>query len=184
MFIVLYFVVGGFVVCNLLSNRCNADAEVDALIDFKNQLQDPQNAMENWDPNLVNACTFYNIICDGDNHVTTVNLPLNDLSGPLSPRIADLPNLQYLYLYGNSLTGSLPPSLGNLNNLIALRLFNNKLSGEIPSSLGQLSKLNFLDLSNNQLSGPVPRDGVLSKFGFDSFKGNPDLCGDVVNKGC
>ncbi|GLJ16792.1 hypothetical protein SUGI_0289240 [Cryptomeria japonica] len=165
--IVMYFVVGGFVVCNLLSIQCNANAEVDALIDVKNQLQDPRNVLSSWDPSLADPCTWLHITCDNNNHVTRVDLAFKGLSGPLSPRIGDLPNLQYLQLFRNSLTGSLPPSLGKLKNLIGLNLSDNKFSGKIPTSLVQLSNLRFLYLYNNQLSGPVPTGGSLSRFGYD-----------------
>ncbi|GLJ16791.1 hypothetical protein SUGI_0289220 [Cryptomeria japonica] len=165
--IVMYFVVGGFVVCNLLSIQCNANAEGDALIDVKKMLHNPQNILESWDQNLVDPCTWIHITCDNSNHVTRVDLAYSGLSGSFSPRIGDLPSLQYLHLFHNSLSGSLPPSLGKLKNLIALNLSDNKFSGKIPTSLVELPNLRFLNLSNNQLSGPVPAGGSLSRFGSD-----------------
>ncbi|GLJ35341.1 hypothetical protein SUGI_0710900 [Cryptomeria japonica] len=38
-------------------------------------------------------------------------------------------------------------------------------------------------LNSTKLSGRVPR-GKLSEFGYKSFQGNPDLCGDVLKKEC
>ncbi|GLJ16790.1 hypothetical protein SUGI_0289190 [Cryptomeria japonica] len=141
---VMYFVVGGFVVCNLLSIQCNANTEADALIDLKKMLDDPQNVLGSWDPSLVNPCTWFHVTCNNDDHVIRVDLGNGGLSGTLSPRIGDLPNLQILDFSRNSLSGSLPPSLGNLKNLNFLDLSDNKFSGKIPTSLDQLSNLRLL----------------------------------------
>ncbi|GLJ51992.1 hypothetical protein SUGI_1105160 [Cryptomeria japonica] len=61
--IVMHFVVVGFVVCNLFSIQCNANAG-DALIALRSMLHDPHNALESWDPTLVNPCTWSHVTCD------------------------------------------------------------------------------------------------------------------------
>ncbi|KAH9330451.1 hypothetical protein KI387_002559, partial [Taxus chinensis] len=142
--IFMYCLVAGFVICNLFSTPCHANEEVDALIDVKNMMHDPQNVLQSWDPFLVDPCTWFHITCDNNGRVTRIDLALSGLSGTLSPRIGDLPNLQYLHLFRNLLSGNLPASLGKLKNLIALTVNGNKFSGNIPTSITQLSHLRFL----------------------------------------
>ncbi|XP_059064501.1 LRR receptor kinase BAK1-like [Cryptomeria japonica] len=58
------------------------------------------------------------------------------------------------------------------------------LSGALSPRIGDLQNLYQLSLEFNKLSGRVPTVGKLSEFGYKSFQGNPDLCGDVVKKEC
>ncbi|KAI5584732.1 hypothetical protein POPTR_006G114400v4 [Populus trichocarpa] len=80
----------------------------------------------------------------------------SNLTGPLSPRLGDLLNLNILILAGCGFSGSIPDELGNLAKLSFLALNSNKFSGGIPPSLGKLSKLYWLDLADNQLTGTIP----------------------------
>jgi Leucine-rich repeat (LRR) protein len=61
-----------------------------------------------------------------------------------------------LSLYANQLSGIIPVELGQLSKLLNLNLGVNQLNGTIPASLGQLSDLQSLSLNNNQLSGTIP----------------------------
>ncbi|KAF5731939.1 BRASSINOSTEROID INSENSITIVE 1-associated receptor kinase 1 [Tripterygium wilfordii] len=118
------------------------------------------------------------------------------LSGQLVSQLGQLPNLQYLELYGNNISGKIPVELGDLTNLVSLDLYVNKLTGTIPPTLGKLSKLRFLrlnnngltgtiplllttvtslqvlDLSNNNLTGDIPVNGSFSQFTPISFRNN------------
>eukprot|EP01018_Ginkgo_biloba_P005463 Gb_35966 [translate_table: standard] len=185
-----------------------ANSEGDALYAFKSALDDPENALASWDTSLVNPCTWVYITCNIDNSVVRIDLGNKRLSGPLSPKISKLQNLQYLELfknqfngsiprswgglkklvsldlYINSLSGAIPNTLGQLSGLVFLRLNNNRLSGRIPDSLTSISSLDVLDVSYNKLSGPVHTNGSFSKFTSESFRGNPRLCGNVVGKPC
>ncbi|KAL2966017.1 hypothetical protein AAZX31_16G093400 [Glycine max] len=78
------------------------------------------------------------------------------LTGPLSPQLGDLSNLNILILAGCSFGGNIPDELGNLSELSFLALNSNNFTGKIPPSLGKLSKLYWLDLADNQLTGPIP----------------------------
>eukprot|EP00850_Spirogloea_muscicola_P024038 SM000427S15756 [mRNA] locus=s427:9908:14784:+ [translate_table: standard] len=175
---------------------------VDALFGVKQQLVDPGQKLESWDPGLDNPCTWFHVTCSND-LVTRLDLSKSNLSGTLDPSIALLPQLQYLSLYNNSLSGPLPSELGNLTNLISLEVEDNMFSGPIPASLGQLPGLKFLkldqnnfsgsiptslnslplqvlNLAYNNLSGSVPTNGTLGKFGSLPFVGNPNLCGGSI----
>lgn len=131
------------------------DAQGDALIALKNSLNASSGQLKDWNPNLVNPCTWSKVICDGS-IVTTVTLSNMGFTGTLSPKIEILKMLTTLQLQGNGITGKIPEEYGNLTSLTMLDLENNNLTGEIPSSLGNLKKLTFLVLSQNNLSGTIP----------------------------
>ncbi|XP_059453327.1 leucine-rich repeat receptor protein kinase HPCA1-like [Corylus avellana] len=78
------------------------------------------------------------------------------LTGPLSPRLGDLQNLNILILAGCGFSGDIPDELGKLAELSFLALHSNNFTGNIPPSLGNLSKLYWLDLADNQLTGHLP----------------------------
>lgn len=89
----------------------------------------------------------------------------NDITGTLSPAIADLKSIEVLWLGGNSLRGSIISEIGQLSTLRDLSLesnFREDTAGKrgfimtVPSEIGQLSNLEVLDISDNALSGTVP----------------------------
>ncbi|KAF8411894.1 hypothetical protein HHK36_004452 [Tetracentron sinense] len=98
-----------------------------------------------------------------NSRVIALDLSSNpDLTGPLTPRLGDLQNLNNLALNSNKFNGGIPPSLGNLSKLFLLDLANNQLSGSIPVSTTTTPGLNLLlnakhfHFNKNQLSGPIP----------------------------
>ncbi len=141
-----------------------------------------------WGSAAGTECGWYGVTCT-DNHVTTLNLNANNLtgvlpssmndlvqlevlslqdnslSGPIPATLGDLSNLRILHLPNNTLSGSIPAVLGSLINLTELLLHDNLLTGTIPSSLGSLTQVQYLSLSSNQLSGPIPSElGGLSNL--------------------
>ena len=101
----------------------------------------------------------------------------NRLSGPISPEMGKLANLEQMALDGNRLSGSLPAELGNLVRLESLGLNSNRITGPIPPELGNLTNLQYLNLSNNDLTGHMPSElrGLASltyaSLGYNSFAG-------------
>ncbi|KAL5720647.1 hypothetical protein ACHQM5_013293 [Ranunculus cassubicifolius] len=98
---------------------------------------------------------------DGDiaelSELTILDLSFNkDVTGSLTPRIAELKKMSVLILAGCGFTGNIPPEIGSLPELTFLPLNSNNFSGEIPPSLGNLSQLYWLDLADNQLEGSIP----------------------------
>lgn len=85
-----------------------------------------------------------------------LNLPENNLTGPIPTEIGNLDSLIFLDLNDNQLTGPIPPELGNCNNLKELQLNNNNLTGGLPSELASINGLNGFNVSDNDLSGPIP----------------------------
>ncbi|EFJ27434.1 hypothetical protein SELMODRAFT_172211 [Selaginella moellendorffii] len=176
---------------------------VSALFAFKQSLVDPQNAMSGWDKNAVDPCSWIHVSCSEQN-VSRVELPGLQLSGQLSPRLADLANLQYLMLQNNNLSGPIPPEFGNWSRIISVDLSNNNLSDPIPSTLGKLQTLQYLRLNNNSLSGAFPVSVATIRaldfldVSFNNLsgnvpnattanlnvKGNPLLCGSKTSRIC
>jgi len=85
-----------------------------------------------------------------------VNLPSNNLSGPLPPELVALPELRILDLGENQLAGTIgavfPPLLQYLN------LGENRLTGTIDEMIDGLKKtqINSLYLQSNQFVGTIP----------------------------
>uniref|UniRef100_A0A0E0LAD2 Leucine-rich repeat-containing N-terminal plant-type domain-containing protein n=1 Tax=Oryza punctata TaxID=4537 RepID=A0A0E0LAD2_ORYPU len=130
------------------------NTEVQALIEIKNQLEDPHGVLKSWDVNSVDPCSWALITCSPDALVTTLEAPGQHLSGLLAPSIGDLTNLETVLLQNNNISGPIPGEIGRLSNLKTLDLSSNQFHGEIPSSVGHLESLQRLN--NNTLSGPIP----------------------------
>ncbi|XP_057528874.1 probable LRR receptor-like serine/threonine-protein kinase At5g10290 isoform X2 [Amaranthus tricolor] len=139
-----------------LLQGCMADFQGEALLDLKQSLHASSQQLSNWFPNMVNPCTWSQVMCDDSNNVVYLTLSSMGLSGTISPKIGTLKTLQTLSLRDNSITGKIPEELGNLSCLTTLDLENNYLTDEIPSSLGNLKNLKYLSLSHNNLSGTIP----------------------------
>lgn len=133
-----------------------ADFQGEALYALKQSLHATANQLPDWNPNMVNPCTWSNVMCDSSNNVKTLTLSSMGFSGSLSPKIGTLKTLINLSLQGNGITGKIPEEIGNLSSLTSLDLENNRLTDEIPSSLGNLKNLKYLILSHNNLSGRIP----------------------------
>ncbi|OVA07210.1 Leucine-rich repeat [Macleaya cordata] len=85
----------------------------------------------------------------------SLNLEVNQLSGPLPDQLGRLKNLDYLSLSNNKFSGSIPLSLGRLSLLRLLDLSYNELNGSLPQSFQHLSSLETLRISYNALEGVV-----------------------------
>nr|XP_034891794.1 probable LRR receptor-like serine/threonine-protein kinase At5g10290 isoform X3 [Populus alba] len=74
----------------------------DALIALKLSMNVPNNQLTDWNQNLVNPCTWTNVICDKSSNVFSVTLSDINCSGTLSPMIGALRTLTTLFT-GNHL---------------------------------------------------------------------------------
>ncbi|KAJ0960962.1 hypothetical protein J5N97_001066 [Dioscorea zingiberensis] len=158
-----------------------SDIQGDALFDMKLKLNATANQLKDWNPDQVNPCTWYSVLCDPNNNVIQVTLSSMGFTGVLSPRIGELTYLTVLSLPGNNITGGIPEQFGNLSSLTSLDLESNQLSGEIPSSLGKLTKLQILILSGNNLSGNIP-DSFSNLAGLNDIRlADNDLTGQIPN---
>ncbi|KAL8058315.1 hypothetical protein ABFX02_03G010200 [Erythranthe guttata] len=80
----------------------------------------------------------------------------NRLQGYISTDICETSKLGDLNLRGNSLIGPIPECLGELKSLRYLYLASNNLNSTIPTNLWNLVDILALDLSSNHLSGQIP----------------------------
>ncbi|KAL3632640.1 protein kinase superfamily [Castilleja foliolosa] len=158
-----------------------ADYQGDALYAFKQKItRDPKGFTSDWNPSLVDPCTWPHVHCYPDGQVIRIDLGGAGISGQLVPQLGRLKYLQYLELYNNKLTGQIPEEIGYLSNLISLDLYKNSLSGPIPDTLGNLNKLKYLDsrIQSNKLTGPIPLTmASLKHLSIVSVGFNPGLCG-------
>ncbi|KAG2287251.1 hypothetical protein Bca52824_046855 [Brassica carinata] len=132
----------------------------DALLEFKNEFH--YNVMagktESW-RNNTDCCSWKGISCDPKTgNVFELDLQDSFLNGPLrsNSSLFRLQHLHTLDLGLNNLTGIIPASISNLKYLRNLTLYSCNLFGKIPSSLGNLSYLTDLDLSVNDFNGELP----------------------------
>ena len=116
---------------------------------------------------------WYGVRTDTSGRVVELNLPRDNLTGPIPPELGNLTSLTRLDLRSNDLTGPIPPELGNLTNLEILWLPGNDLTGPVPPELGSLSSLEQLVLGHNQLSSPIPPEiGNLANLTDLKLNGN------------
>ncbi|XP_031111828.1 receptor-like kinase TMK4 [Ipomoea triloba] len=106
------------------------DPQVTALLAVAGGLGYPITFAQSWEGN--NACNSWKFISCEQGNVITVNLEMDDFSGTISPALANLTSLRYLYLDNNNLSGPIPENLNTLPNLQVLDVSNNHLSGPIP----------------------------------------------------
>ena len=115
----------------------------------------------------------------GTGRVSKIDLPSNQLSGPIPSELSNLTGLTELWFRSNRLSGSIPTELGNITGLTELWLDVNQLSGSIPAALGNLASLKNLVLYSNDLSGSIPAElGNLASLIVLNLYGN-DLSGSI-----
>lgn len=119
--------------------------EVTALLEFLNDLNYPSRLVSTWSGNDPCEGPWLGLTCSNQK-VSSIHLARYNLSGTLSPAIA------------------------NLDSLTRIDLGSNKLTGVIPSNWTVLKSLTLLDLSNNNLSPPKPDFNPAMKL---VLSGNP-----------
>ncbi|XVF76103.1 hypothetical protein PTKIN_Ptkin13bG0239000 [Pterospermum kingtungense] len=124
--------------------------EVMALLGFLGGVNYPPRLVSSWSDN--EPCNWVGIRCNSGK-VSIINLPHYNLSGTLSPSVA------------------------NLDSLSQIRLQSNNLSGLVPNNWTSLKSLETLDLSGNSISGPLPNFSSTVKV---VITGNPLLSGDKI----
>ncbi|KAJ0977272.1 hypothetical protein J5N97_012746 [Dioscorea zingiberensis] len=142
---------------SVLMIRCSKSqqVEVQALLQFKQKLNDPQNHLINWKASQ-SPCHFSGITCNSTSgQVTAVSLPNMNLSGEISSSLATLQSLTVLDLGDNSISGHIPSELMSCVNLQVLNLSSNSFNGHLPD-FSSLKNLQVLDLSSNAFSGGFP----------------------------
>ncbi|GKB82010.1 kinase-like domain-containing protein [Tanacetum coccineum] len=100
--------------------------------------------------------------------LVTISLDQNHLTGSLPSKIGNqLPNLDYLQLWGNELTGVLPPSISNCSKLGLLSMGHNNFSGKLTIDFSKLRDIYSTRLQFNNFHGRGEADDM--RF-IDSLK--------------
>ncbi|KAL6559461.1 hypothetical protein OROGR_004578 [Orobanche gracilis] len=155
------------------------------LLEVKTSLNDTRNFLSDWKEADETPCQWTGVACSPqDQRVIKINLPYMQFEGIISPSISKLNRLQRLALHQNMLHGFIPSEIGGFSELRALYFRGNDFEGGIPSNIGNRTQLTILNLSTNFLSGEIPHVGALNRFGYTSFNGNLELCGQQVDKPC
>ncbi|KAM0933479.1 putative protein kinase RLK-Pelle-LRR-XII-1 family [Dioscorea sansibarensis] len=143
-----------------------------ALLSFKSLISDSHGALNSWN-NTLHHCKWRGVTCNNPGRVIALELDNLNLTGSISPHLANLTSLTTLNLSTNNLHGFIPQELGRLANLQSFTLSYNSLSGGIPVSLSNCSNLLSISLGNNMLTGSLrPELGVLSKLQVLSLSEN------------
>ena len=129
-------------------------SECNALVSFINVGGGSQRADFDWFKSNT-PCQWEGLRCE-NGHIVKLGLYTIELTGPLSPEIAQLTQLNDLYLSNIGFSGAIPPELAELRQLTRLYLNNNQFEGQIPSQLANLPLLSMLGLGHNRLSGTIP----------------------------
>ncbi len=83
------------------------------------------------------------------------------VEGPIPDEIYNLSKLELLSLNNNNLTGSISPKIAQLTNVFAFAAENNKnLTGDLPKEIGQMQKLQGLMLNHTGITGMLPEELV------------------------
>ncbi len=131
-------------------------AERQALIDLFNLTGgDKWSNNENWCSDKP-LREWFGIMTNAAGHVTSIELPDNNLIGRLPESIGNLESLEYLHLNDNKLVSNIPESIGNCQELYSIWLNNNNLGGLLPEALSKLRRINTLVLSGNYFDGTIP----------------------------
>ncbi|CAN8284988.1 unnamed protein product [Cochlearia groenlandica] len=131
-------------------------------------------------------------------HLRFLDLHDNRLNGTVTP-LTNLTDLRLVYLSGNDISGEIPKEISSLKKLIRLDLSDNNIRGVLPLEILGLTRLLTVRLQNNVLTGRIldfsktesvielnvsfnelhgeVADGVVKRFGEESFSGNEGLCG-------
>lgn len=139
-----------------LSAVCAAqERQIQILLRMKESLEDPTNALGDWDGSDDSPCKWRGISCNGEGSVTRIDLHGSSLSGRILPDLCNLESLTTFEVDHNSFYGNFPPEFSNCSRLEQLNLSHNCLNGSLPD-LSELKALKYLDLSNNIFSGEFP----------------------------
>nr|GMD39657.1 receptor-like protein kinase 2.33 [Ipomoea batatas]GMD47818.1 receptor-like protein kinase 2.33 [Ipomoea batatas] len=106
--------------------------EVMALLQFLDSMNYPLNLVDSWSGNDPCGADWRGVSCDANHKVSIINLPKFNLSGSLSPSIANLSSLARVFLESNNISGSIPKTWTGMKSLVVLDLRDNNLLPPVP----------------------------------------------------
>ncbi|XP_039155545.1 receptor-like protein EIX1 [Eucalyptus grandis] len=115
--------------------------------------------------------------------VVNLDLPSNNLIGPIPKELTLLTGLHGLNLSHNLLFGDIPIGIGDIKSLESLDLANNHLLGTIRKGILVLTFLSHLNLLHNNFTGQISKGNQSQNLDDPSiYAGNPLLCGDLLRR--
>ncbi|WCJ36650.1 disease resistance family protein / LRR family protein [Euphorbia peplus] len=123
------------------------ETEKQALLRFKQELEDPKNKLLSWNTSAESdCCQWEGVVCDNiTSNVKELNLGGSGLRGNVTASLLDLKHLTHLDLSLNAFGGiPIPEFIGSMVNLTYLEISEAGFQGLIPSDLGNLSRLSYL----------------------------------------
>ncbi|TQD99027.1 hypothetical protein C1H46_015394 [Malus baccata] len=138
------------------------ESERQALLMFKQDLEDPGNRLSSWVAEEdSDCCSWTGVVCDhmtGHIHELHLNSSYTDwdfgsfFGGKINPSLLSLKHLNFLDLSNNNFkTTQIPSFFGSMTSLTHLNLAYSEFGGIIPHKLGNLSSLRYLNLSSSNL---------------------------------
>ncbi|KAG6502382.1 leucine-rich repeat receptor-like serine/threonine-protein kinase BAM3 [Zingiber officinale] len=180
--------------------------QASALLSIKQSFRTSDDFFRSWSSwNHASVCSWNGVRCDASGRgVTELDVSNLNVSGFLSPRIAELRAIARLSVSGNNIAGEFPASVCQLPHLQFLNIsnnrfngsldwnffsrmvelqvfdaYNNDFSGSLPVALPELPLLRHLDLGGNYFSGLIPATyGGFPAISYLSLAGN-DLGGRI-----
>lgn len=118
--------------------------------------------------------------CDGSNSVTSINLDSQSLTGSLPSELNQLTQLKTLAIQKNQLSGALP-SLANLTNLQEIYIDSNNFTSVPSTFLTGLTSLQVLSLSDNLNLQPwtIPNELTQSASLVTLYASNANIMGSI-----
>lgn len=147
----------------LLSLASSDDAQT--LLSIKAAFQDSNTKVfDSWESNSP-VCQFSGITCDSNGFVKEIELPKQNLTGPLPINsFCELKSLEKLSLGFNALFGRVTEDLNQCSSLKYLDLGNNFFSGSFPDISG-LSGLVSIYANSSGFSGTFPWNSLQNMTG-------------------
>ncbi|XP_019187953.1 PREDICTED: receptor protein kinase TMK1-like [Ipomoea nil] len=151
--------------------------EVMALLQFLDAMNYPLNLVDSWSGNDPCGGDWRGVSCDANRKVSIINLPKFNLSGSLSPSIANLSSLARVFLESNNISGPIPRTWTGLKSLVVLDLRDNNLLPPVPhfsDSVKLVLSGNSL-LNSNHSGASSSRKNDTSSRGSQSSSPSPLL---------
>ncbi|KAF0901602.1 hypothetical protein E2562_003573 [Oryza meyeriana var. granulata] len=87
--------------------------------------------------------------------LVSLDLSNNNLSGSITPNIANLNKLELWHFNNNQLSGPFPSESSSLRNLQSLWMFDNNIDGPVPEFVANFTNLKDLRIYGMKLRGPI-----------------------------
>lgn len=139
-----------------------------SLLEFLDGVNYPSRLVQSWSGNDPCHESWIGVGCDPSGRIININLPNSNLSGALSPSMADLDSLTHINLGSNNLSGPIPSNWTSLKSLMVLDLSRNNISPPLPRFNSNVKVV----LEGNSLLNSSPSSESMSRNNGSSSQGS------------